>query len=62
MEETARIGAVLVAASAASCAIGLLVRALFGRGPSDRAAQALGVLGLVAAFASLLIWRNVPLG
>ena len=61
-EDTARAGATMVAASAVSALIGLLVRALVGRGASDRAAQTLLVLGLIAGLAAAYVWTQVPLG
>lgn len=61
-EDTARAGAMMIAGSVAAALVGLLVRALVGRGSGDRAAQTLLVLGLVAGLAAAYVWTQVPLG
>lgn len=61
-EGTARAGALMIAGSAAAAVIGLLVRALVGRGDGDRAAQALLALGAIAGLAAAYVWTQIPLG
>ena len=61
-EGLARVGAMLVAAAAASSAVGLLLRVLLGHGRGDHATRALLVLGLVGALVAAWAWTSVPLG